>query len=105
MNVRYIKYIGENVLIDHLWFDKHKGGIKGPLTLEIIKEPVFSEKTFLTKNKAYKLEKEWEFGTQINGYWVFYIYDDLEDGTARGFEIEIKDIELIRNHNIDSILN
>lgn len=90
MKTNYIKYIGKDVkTID----------CNNP-----IKRLCDLSPTFLTKNKIYKLAIAWEVNMEINGHWIFYIYDDINDGESRGFEIKISDIETIREHNLNIIL-
>ncbi len=59
----------------------------------------------LTKGKVYKLSSKWPTGLNINDHWVFYIYDNIEDGDFRGYEIPIKHIEPLRDVNLDILLH
>lgn len=88
MKVNYIKYIGPDIIFekDHI-VERYRG------------------KKVLSNNKIYELSIEWKTSNQINNHWIFYIYDDLCDGESRGYDINIRHIETIRNHNIDYILD
>lgn len=88
MKVSYIKYIGPDIILDkNHSIEKYRG------------------KKVLSNNKIYKLNFDWDTTHELNNFWTFYIYDDLNDGESRGYEIKITDIETIRNHNIDYILD
>jgi hypothetical protein len=57
-------------------------------------------KKLLTKNKIYNLSSEWKVDMFINDHWVFYIYDDLNDGDSRGYELHKNDITDLREMNL-----
>jgi hypothetical protein len=38
-----------------------------------------------------------------NGYWIFYIFDEL-GGDSHGYEVKVNDIQLLRDYNISEIL-
>lgn len=88
MKVKYINYIGPDIILeeDHI-IERYRG------------------KKVLSNNKIYKLGFDWDTIQNFNNFWTFYIYDDLCDGEYRGYEININHIETIRNHNIDYILD
>ena len=90
MKTNKIKYIGDDVYgqKSDIRLDKHEhyNNLEG--------------KKLLTKNKIYNLSIEWEVDMFINDHWVFYIYDDLEDGESRGHEIHISEIAHIRELNL-----
>ena len=94
MKTNKIKYIGDDVYgqKSDIRLDKHEhyNNLEG--------------KKLLTKNKIYNLSIEWEVDMFINDHWVFYIYDDLEDGESRGHEIDRSEIAHIRELNL-SILD
>lgn len=79
--MKYIFYIGEDIIApkDHS-IKRYRG------------------KQLLKNNKIYKLKYDWDGKTNINGFWIFYIYDDLCDGEYRGYEIKISDVSTIRNY-------
>jgi len=91
MNINKIKYIGEDVY-----------GKKSDF--KVSKKYKFEGKKLLTKNKVYELSQEWKVGMFINDHWVFYIYDDLEDGESRGHELHRNEVADIRELNL-SILD
>lgn len=81
----YILYTGEDLVIrkaHHIW----------------------GSMTALYKNRIYKLEHDWN-GQEINGYWMFYIYDDLPAPGSRGYEILIKDVKPLREYNLEKLIS
>jgi hypothetical protein len=83
--MRYIKYLGEDLVIP-------ENGL-----------PEYAGKIALYKDKVYKLEFDWDGKMDINGYWIFYIFDEL-GGDSHGYEIKVNDIQLLRDYNISEIL-
>jgi hypothetical protein len=68
-------------------------------------------KTALKSGKIYELEYDWDGIKNLNNHWVFYIFDDLnanefgsEDiAQGRGYEINISNIQTIREYNLEKI--
>ena len=79
MKIKKIKYIGEDMYG---------------------KNDFFKGKKLLTKDKVYDLHFAWEVGDFYNDHYVFYIYDDLEDGDNRGYELHRGDVADIRELNL-----
>jgi hypothetical protein len=79
MKIKKIKYIGEDM------YGKNN---------------FFQGKKLLTNGKIYDLHFEWEVGDFYNDYNVFYIYDNLEDGDNRGYELHRSDVADIRDLNL-----
>jgi len=65
----------------------------------------FLGKKLLTKGKIYELQIEWDLGMFINNHWIFYIFDDINDGTSRGYELNKNDIVTLRELNLNILLN
>lgn len=84
--MKCIKYIGDDLVL-------------GPFTA-------------LYKDKVYRLYYDWNGTDNINGYYIFHIYDDLplkpeyykEFEKVRGYELPIKDVISLRDSNLDLLL-
>lgn len=88
----YIFYSGPDIVIN----DKHS----------IVK---WGNKIALKQNTIYKLGLDWN-GDSFNGYWTFYIFDSLNNYYEtkkgyRGYEIEIKYIQTLREFNLDKLIH
>jgi hypothetical protein len=79
LKINKIKYIGEDIYAKE--------------------SSIFFGKKLLTKNKIYNLAFIWT-GTFLNDHWVFYIFDDLDDGDYRGYELHKDDIMDLRELNL-----
>jgi hypothetical protein len=78
--MKWIKYIGEDLIISSY------------------------NKTALYKDKVYLLQFDWD-GQDMNGYWIFYIYDDLPGTDFRGYELPVKNVISLRDFNLDLLCN
>jgi hypothetical protein len=65
---------------------------------------VICSKTHLSKDKVYQLQFDWN-GQDINGYWIFYIYDDLSPNKSTGYELPLKDVISLRDYNLNLLCN
>lgn len=79
-------------------------------SIQYIGEDVYGQNSFtgkklLTKNKRYKLAFKWDGQSSLNGYWIFYIFDDLNDNDFRGYEVKITDIQPLRDSNLSMLLD
>jgi len=86
MNAKYIYYTGTDVIIkkDH----------------SINK---WRNKIVIKQNKLYKLAFDWR-GESFNGYWTFYLYDELGDGEYRGYELKVKNVKTLREYNLEKLI-
>ena len=82
MLINKIKYVGNSVYADN---DPYKG------------------RELISQNKVYNLGIGWN-GSDINGHWIFYLYDNLNDDEMRGYEINVKDVKDLRTSNLNIIL-
>ena len=75
--------------------------------IQYIGEDVYSSigKRLLTKNKNYRLGFKWDGQSNLNGHWIFYIFDDLNDNDFRGYEVKITDIQPLRDSNLSILLD
>ena len=66
-------------------------------------------KTALKSGKIYELEYDWNGIMNLNNHWTFYIFDDLNEfetiRQGRGYEINISNIQTIREYNLEKILD
>lgn len=60
----------------------------------------------LKSGSVYKIDHGWDTGMEMNGHWIFYVYDEIGKHTNEsfGFELEIKNIETLREYNLGSLL-
>ena len=96
MKTNKIKYIGDDVY-------GQKSDIRLAFDYVKNKHNHYNElegKKLLTKNKIYDLSVEWDVDMFINDHWVFYVYDDLEDGESRGHELHRSEVAHIRELNL-----
>jgi len=60
----------------------------------------------LKSDSFYRIDFGWSENLEMNGWWVFYIYDEIGKNTNEsfGFELEIKNIESTRQYNLKMLL-
>ena len=60
----------------------------------------------LKSDTIYRLSHDWTHEQEINGHWIFYIYDEIGKNTNEsfGFEIAMENIETLREYNLKSLL-
>jgi len=60
----------------------------------------------LKSGSIYRIDFGWNFEDEINGFWIFYVYDEIGkySGKSFGFEISIDNIESPRKYNLESLL-
>ncbi len=60
----------------------------------------------LISGSVYSIAYGWDISKEMNGWWIFYIYDEIGKYTNEtfGFELEIKNIESLRDYNLESLL-
>ena len=86
--MKYIKYIGEDVVLSENHSNVNYRGQK-----------------CLTKDTVYKLDFDWS-GEEINGHWGFYIFDDIDQyKVSRGYEIKVSNIISLREINLETLIN